>query len=257
MGADSQNRLLYPTKSLQKELGFFLQNCGSAQFLKLLVKIGGKRRKNDWKYAIFQNSSNARSKMLNAWNECLVHHFGGCFARFFNSVFSFGRSKSCFLSREKRHFCRKCPFSRDKKWDLERPKLRTEFKNLAKHPPKWWTRHLFHAFSIFGRALDKFWKIAYFRSFLRRFPPILTKNFKNCALPQFCRKNPNSFCNDLVWYNSLFWESAPIIFWLSCILVHPTHHTSSFLWARILLFCNSSKRSLTITLLLPQTDLHS
>ena len=66
IGADSQNRLLYPTKSLQKELGFFLQNCGSAQFLKFLVKIGGKRREKDRKYAIFQNSPNARSKMLNA-----------------------------------------------------------------------------------------------------------------------------------------------------------------------------------------------
>jgi len=54
------------------------------------------------------------------------------------------------------HCRQKCPFSRDKKRDLERPKLRTEFKNLAKHPPKWWTRHLFHAFSIFGRALDEF-----------------------------------------------------------------------------------------------------
>ena len=66
MGADSQNKLLYQTKSLQKELGFFLQNCGGAQFLKFLVKIGGKRRKNDRKYAIFQNSFHARPKMLNA-----------------------------------------------------------------------------------------------------------------------------------------------------------------------------------------------
>ena len=45
MGADSQNRLLYQTKSLQKELGFFLQNCGTAQFLKFLVSTGGKRLK--------------------------------------------------------------------------------------------------------------------------------------------------------------------------------------------------------------------
>ena len=30
-------------------------------------------------------------------------------------------------------------------------------------------------------------------------------------VPQFCRKNPNSFCNDLVWYNSQFesWLAAP------------------------------------------------
>ena len=66
MRADSQNRLLYSTKSLQKKLGFFLQNCGTAQFLNFLVRIGGKRRNNDQKYAIFQNSLNAHAKMLNA-----------------------------------------------------------------------------------------------------------------------------------------------------------------------------------------------
>ena len=42
MGADSQNRLLYQTKSLQKELGFFLQNCGGAQFLKFWAFLEGK-----------------------------------------------------------------------------------------------------------------------------------------------------------------------------------------------------------------------
>ena len=42
MGADSQNRLLYSTKSLQKELGFFLQNCGTAQFLDVFGPYRGK-----------------------------------------------------------------------------------------------------------------------------------------------------------------------------------------------------------------------
>ena len=42
MGADSQNRLLYQTKSLQKDLGFFLQNCGGAQFLKFWAFLEGK-----------------------------------------------------------------------------------------------------------------------------------------------------------------------------------------------------------------------
>ena len=37
-------------------------------------------------------------------------------------------------------------FSSDKKWEFERPNLRTESKNLVKHPPKWWIRHLIHAF---------------------------------------------------------------------------------------------------------------
>ena len=39
--AVSQNWLLYQTKSLQKELGFFLQNCGSAQFFSFLMGISG------------------------------------------------------------------------------------------------------------------------------------------------------------------------------------------------------------------------
>ena len=42
MMADSQNWLFYPTKSLQKELGFLLQNCGGAQFLKFLAFLEGK-----------------------------------------------------------------------------------------------------------------------------------------------------------------------------------------------------------------------
>ena len=33
-------------------------------------------------------------------------------------------------------FWQKCPFSSDKKWHFERPNLRTESKNPAKHPPK-------------------------------------------------------------------------------------------------------------------------
>ena len=39
-------------------------------------------------------------------------------------------------------FCQKCPFSSAKKWHFERPHLRTDSKNPAKHPPKWWGRHL-------------------------------------------------------------------------------------------------------------------
>ena len=37
-----------------------------------------------------------------------------------------------------KHSRRKCPFSSAKKWHLERPNLRTDSRNLAKHPPKWW-----------------------------------------------------------------------------------------------------------------------
>ena len=55
----------------------------------------------------------------------------------------------------------KCLFTSAKKWHFERPDLRTESKNLAKHPPKWLGRHLGHAFSTFGWVLSQFLKIAF------------------------------------------------------------------------------------------------
>ena len=59
----------------------------------------------------FWNSLNTRPKMVNAWNKCLPHHFGGCFARFLESVLRFGRSKCHFLALENGFFCQECPFS--------------------------------------------------------------------------------------------------------------------------------------------------
>ena len=67
------------------------------------------------------------------------------------------------------HFCQKCPFSSAKKWHFECPNLRMESKNLAKHPPKWFIRHLVHAFSIFGRVSSQFLKIMFLEAFWRRF----------------------------------------------------------------------------------------
>ena len=64
----------------------------------------------------------------------------------------------------------KCPFLSGKKWDFERPNLRTDSKNPAKHPPKWLVRHLFHAFIIFGRVFGQFWKIAFLAPFWSHFP---------------------------------------------------------------------------------------
>ena len=75
MWADSQNRQLSPTKSLQNELEFFLQNCGNEQFL---VRAGGNRLKND---------KNTLPKMVNAWNKYPIHHSERCFARFSDSIF--------------------------------------------------------------------------------------------------------------------------------------------------------------------------
>ena len=92
----------------------------------------------------------------NPWTKCLIHHFGGCFVRFLESFLRLGRSKSHFLSLEKGHFGQKCPYSSDKKWDFECPNLRIDSGNPAKHPPKWWGRHLFHVFTIFGQVLSKF-----------------------------------------------------------------------------------------------------
>ena len=43
-------------------------------------------------------------------------------------------------------------------WHFERPDLKTESKNLAKHPPKWLGRHLGHAFSFSGEYQANFWK---------------------------------------------------------------------------------------------------
>ena len=67
--------------------------------------IGGKWLQNGAKNAIFQNWPKTRPKMINAWNKCLTNHLGGCFAWFLEPVLRFGRSKSHFLSLEKRHFC--------------------------------------------------------------------------------------------------------------------------------------------------------
>ena len=46
--ADSQNWLFYPTKSLQKELGFLLQNCGAAQFLKFGLEMPKSPKNSHW-----------------------------------------------------------------------------------------------------------------------------------------------------------------------------------------------------------------
>ena len=54
-------------------------------------------------------------------------------------------------------------------YHFECPNLRMESKNLAKHPPKWFIRHLVHAFSIFGRVSSQFLKIMFLEAFWRRF----------------------------------------------------------------------------------------
>ena len=65
--------------------------------------------------------------------------------------------------------CQKCPFSSAKNGTSSGPILRTDSKNLANHPPKWFTRHLVHAFSIFGRVSSQFLKITFLEAIWRRF----------------------------------------------------------------------------------------
>ena len=67
--------------------------------------------------------------------------------------------KSVWYSLENRNACQKCPFWNAKKWHFERRNLRTDSKNLAKHPPKWWGRHLVHAFLFSGEYQANFWKL--------------------------------------------------------------------------------------------------
>ena len=61
---------------------------------------------------------------------------------------------------DKSFMLQKCAFSSAKKWHFERPNLRTESKNLAKHPPKWLGRHLGHAFPFLGEyRANFFWPL--------------------------------------------------------------------------------------------------
>ena len=52
----------------------------------------------------------------------------------------------------------KCLFSSAKKRHFERPEPRWDPKNLVKHPPKWWGRHLAHSFPFSGEYEANFWK---------------------------------------------------------------------------------------------------
>ena len=67
-------------------------------------------------------------------NQMSTLPFWWVFREVLESVLRFGRAKCHFLALQYRHFWRKCPFSNAKKWHFERPDLRTDSKNLAKHP---------------------------------------------------------------------------------------------------------------------------
>ena len=78
--------------------------------------------------------------------------------------FFFGHRRACsgWLEEPKKQFSnfwQKCPFSSAKKWHFERSEPRTDPQNPAKHPPKWWGRHLDQAFPFSGEYQAKFWKL--------------------------------------------------------------------------------------------------
>ena len=57
-----------------------------------------KRVQNSQKKCDFPKLAQNPPKNRNAWTKCLSNHFGGCFARFLESVLRLGRSKCHFLA---------------------------------------------------------------------------------------------------------------------------------------------------------------
>ena len=66
-----------------------------------------------------------------------------------------------------------------KKWHFERPDLTTDSKNLAKHPPKWFIRHLVHAFSIFWASIKPIFENHVLRGVLEAFYPLKRPKTRN------------------------------------------------------------------------------
>ena len=81
-------------------------------------------------------------------------------------------------ARGKDYVIKKCQFSSAKKWHLERPNLRSDSKSLAKHLPKWWNRHLVHAFPFSGEYQANFEKSHIFHRFGVVLPSKWGQNFK-------------------------------------------------------------------------------
>ena len=138
-----------------------------------------------WKKHNFPKSASTPPKSDKHMNQMSNPPFWGCFPGFSGSVLRFGRLKCHFMALENRHFWQKCPFSSAKKWHFGRPNLRTDSKNPAKHPPKWWTRHLIHVFITFGWILSQFLKMAHFSSARSSFPISLDPTTKNLLQMSF------------------------------------------------------------------------
>ena len=117
----------------------------------------------------------------------------------------------------------KCPSSSAKKWHFERPEPRTDPKNPAKHPPKWWGRHLAHSFPFSGEYEANFWKFHFLGLSGALFPLPRTPNFKwsvqwhlwvykfeNCFLgspnhPEHALRWPKSTAKIVYFWPRLVW----------------------------------------------------
>ena len=100
--------------------------------------------------------------------------------------------KSCHNLELLQHQLPKVPVFKCKKWHFERPNLRKDSKNHAKQPPKWFIRHLVHAFSIFGRVSSQFLKIMFLEAFWNCFTLLKGQKLETARrMPQksffFCR----------------------------------------------------------------------
>ena len=73
-------------------------------------------------------------------------------------------------------------FSSAKKWHFGRPNLRTDYKNLAKHPSKWWGRLLVHAFQLSGEYQANYEKSHIFYRFGPLLPNKRGQNFKPVSI---------------------------------------------------------------------------
>ena len=80
-------------------LSLFLTGCATHLWRgTILPCCNGKRAPGRPKISNFQKLAWYSPENRNAWTKCLPHHFGGCFARFFESVLRFGRSACHFRS---------------------------------------------------------------------------------------------------------------------------------------------------------------
>ena len=143
---------------------------------------------------IFRNWLDTRPKMLNTWTKCLINQ--------------------------------KCPFSSAKKWHFERPDLRTDSKNLAKHSPKWFVRHLVHAFSIFGRVSSQFLKIMFLEAFWRRFTLLKSQKLKSGCGHSILVGTVQFFGRDLRYYRPKTYQKSKVVWDTFAFLIHPNVHST-------------------------------